>query len=100
MKKLSIILLVIPILAISGTFKDEEGKFGLRTKRSGFSFHLNFMDHNFQYIKDETRARAGKYFQRFEVRDGDCVADDSWSDCDSDRERVEFSTRPRQQSCR
>ena len=92
-------LLLIPTLAMSGTFKDEEGKFGLKTKKSGFKFHLNFMDHNdhnFQYIKDKTKARAGKYFQRFELRDGDCFGDDSWSDCDTDRERVEFSTRPRQ----
>ena len=99
MKKLLIIFLLIPTLAISGTFKDEEGKFGLKTKRSGFKFHLNFMDHNdhnFQYIKDKTKARAGKYYQRFELRDGDCFGDDSWSDCDTDRERVEFSTRPRQ----
>ena len=39
-------LLLIPTLAMSGTFKDEEGKFGLKTKKSGFKFHLNFMDHN------------------------------------------------------
>ena len=99
MKKLLILLLLVPTLAMSGTFKDDEGKFGLKTKKSGFKFHLNFMDHNdhnFQYIKDKTKARAGKYFQRFELRDGDCFGDDSWSDCDTDRERVEFSTRPRQ----
>ena len=101
-KLLSIIvlgLLLIPTLALSGTFKDEEGKFGLKTKKSGFKFHKNFMDHNdynFQYIKDKTKARAGKYFQRFELRDGDCFRDDFWSDCDTDRERVEFSTEPRQ----
>ena len=99
MKKLLIIFLLIPTLSISGIFKDEEGKFGLKTKRSGFKFHLNFMDHNdhnFQYIKDKTKARAGKYFQRFELRDGDCFGDDGWNDCNTDRERVEFSTRPRQ----
>ena len=92
-------LLLIPTLAMSGTFKDEDGKFGLKTKKSGFKFHLNFMDHkdhNFKYIKDKNKARAGKYFQRFELRDGDCFGDDSWTDCDTDRERVEFSTRPRQ----
>ena len=99
MKKLLIIFFLIPTLAISGTFKGEDGKFGLKTKRSGFKFHLNFMDHNdynFQYIKDKTKARAGKYFQRFELRDGDCFGDNNWSDCDTNRERVEFSTRPRQ----
>jgi hypothetical protein len=85
---------------MSGTFKDEEGKFGLKTSsKSGFKFHKNYMDHNdynFQYIKDKTKARAGKYFQRFEVRDGDCFGDEGWSDCDTNRERVEFSTRPEQ----
>ena len=99
MKKLLIIFLLIPTLAISGTFKDEEGKFGLKTKRSGFKFHLNFMDHNdynFQYIKDKTKARAGKYYQRFEVRDGDCFGNDGWNDCKTNRERVEFSGKPSQ----
>ena len=90
-------LLLIPTLAMSGTFKDEDGKFGLKTKKSGFKFHLNFMDHkdhNFKYIKDKKKARDGKYFQRFELRDGDCFGDDSWSECDTEigrascRERV------------
>jgi len=79
MKKLLILFLLVPTLAMSGTFKDEDGKFGLKTKKSGFKFHLNFMDHkdhNFQYIKDKTKARAGNYFQRFELRDGDCFGDE------------------------
>ena len=38
MKKLLIIFLLIPTLAISGTFKDEEGKFGLKTKKVDLSF--------------------------------------------------------------
>jgi len=53
-------------------------------------------DYNFKYIKDKNKARAGKYFQRFEVRDGDCFGDDSWNDCENDRERVEFSAEPEQ----
>jgi hypothetical protein len=57
---------------------------------------MDHNDHNFQYIKDETKARAGKYFQRFELRDGDCFGDDSWNDCETDRERVEFTANPRQ----
>ena len=68
MKKLLILFLLVPTLAISGTFKDDEGKFGLKTKKSGFKFHLNFMDHNdhnFQYIKDKTKARAGRNFNGF-----------------------------------
>ncbi len=69
MKKLLAIvvigLLLIPTLAMSGTFKDEEGKFGLKTKKSGFKFHLNFMDHkdhNFKYIKDKKKSACWKIF--------------------------------------
>ena len=38
MRKLLIIFLLIPTLALSGTFKDDEGKPSLRTNsKSGFS---------------------------------------------------------------
>jgi hypothetical protein len=85
---------------MSEIFKNEEGKPILKTSSiSGFTHHTNHMDHNdynFQYIKDKTKARAGKYFQRFELRDGDCFGDDNWSDCENNRERVEFSAEPQQ----
>ena len=58
-------LMLIPTLAMSGTFKDEDGKFGLKTKKSGFKFHLNFMDHkdyNFKYIKDKKKHVPGSTF--------------------------------------
>ncbi|MDA8858978.1 polysaccharide lyase [Candidatus Pelagibacter sp.] len=100
MKKLLIIFLLIPTLALSGIFKDDEGKPSLKTSsKSGFTNHSNHMGHNnynFQYIKNKTKARAGKYFQRFEVRDGDCFGDDTWNDCKNNRERVEFSAEPQQ----
>ena len=100
MKKLLTLLLLIPTLVMSGTFKDDEGKFVLKTSsKSGFKFHKNSMghnDYNFQYIKDKTKARAGKYYQRFEVRDGDCFGNDGWNDCKTNRERVEFSGKPSQ----
>ena len=100
MKELLIIFLLIPTLALSGIFKDDEGKPILKTSsKSGFTHHTNHMghnDYNFQYIKDKTKARAGKYFQRFEVRDGDCFGDDNWNDCKNNRERVEFSAKPQQ----
>ena len=93
-------LLLIPTLAISGTFINEDREFGLKTSsKSGFKFHMNYMghnDHNFKYIKDKKRARAGKYYQRFELRDGDCFANDGWNDCKNNRERVEFSGKPQQ----
>ena len=100
MKKFLILLLLVPTLAMSGSFKDEWGKPSLKTSsKSGFKFHTNYMshnDHNFKYIEDKNKARAGKYFQRFELRDGDCFGDDGWSDCETDRERVEFSAKPEQ----
>ncbi len=95
-------LLLIPTLAMSGTFKDEDGNFGLKAKsKSGFKTYINYFgqgnDHNFKYIKDENKARAGKYFQRFELRDGDCWGSEGgWNDCKNDRERFEFSARPTQ----
>jgi hypothetical protein len=85
---------------MSGTFINEDGKLVLKTSsKSGFKSHKNSMgynDHNFKYIKDKKKARAGKYYQRFEVRDGDCFNNDSWNDCNNNRERVEFSAKPRQ----
>ena len=104
MKRLLVILvlgfLLIPALAMSEIFKNEDSKLSLKTSsKSGFTHHTNHMDHNdynFQYIKDETKARAGKYFQRFELRDGDCFGDDNWNDCENNRERVEFSAEPQQ----
>jgi len=94
------LVLLTPTLTMSGIFKDDEGKPSLKTSsKSGFKHHTNHMghnDHNFKYIEDKNKARAGKYFQRFELRDGDCFGDDVWSDCDTDRERVEFSAEPQQ----
>ena len=102
-KLLSIVvlgLLSIPTLAMSGTFINEDGKLVLKTSsKSGFKSHKNSMgynDHNFKYIKNKKKARAGKYYQRFEVRDGDCFSNDSWNDCNKNRERVEFSAKPRE----
>jgi hypothetical protein len=38
MKKLLILFLLVPTLAMSGTFKNDEGKFGLKTKKSGYKY--------------------------------------------------------------
>ena len=47
MKKLLIIFLLIPTLALSGIFKDDEGKPSLKTSsKSGFINHSNHMGHN------------------------------------------------------
>ena len=74
MKKLIILLLLVPTLAMSATFKID-GDISLKiSSKDGFKLYTNYMghnDHNFKYIKDKNKARAGKYFQRFEIRDGD-----------------------------
>ena len=71
MKILLILLLLVPTLAMSKVYK-KDGKFTLKTSsKSGFKYHMNFMDHNdynFKYIKDKKKARAGKYFQQFELK--------------------------------
>ena len=64
-------LLLIPTLAISGTFINEDREFGLKTSsKSGFKFHMNYFghnDHNFKYIKDKKKARAGKYLSLIHI---------------------------------
>ena len=84
----------------SGLFTDDAGHLGLKTsKHSGYEKHVNYMgqnDYNYSYISDKSFARRGDYYQKFELRDGDCFGDESWNDCENDRERVEFSSRPHQ----
>ena len=85
-----------------GTFTNGN-TFGLTAPlHSGFEKH-NFYNmpkkqHSYEYIEEETKARAGSFFQRFELREGDCFpsSDGGWNDCETDRERFEFSSRPRQ----
>ena len=81
----------------------EGNKFGLKTRaHSGFKAHTFFnmpkKDHSFTYIREASGARAGNAYQRFELRDGDCFPDKDggWNDCETDRERFEFSSRPSQ----
>jgi hypothetical protein len=62
MKKLLILLLLVPTLAMSKTFINEDGEFSLKTSsKSGFKVHMNYMghnDHNFKYIKDKYQSKA------------------------------------------
>ena len=69
------------------------------SKNSGYGSHSNFFGQkkkNFQLITNPDKARRGEKYQRFEVTDGDCFADDGWNDCKIDRERVEFIATPMQ----
>ena len=89
---------ILPTDGISKTYTTDNGKLALSApKHSGFKTHTNYMgqnSHNYEYIKDGSAARRGQFYQRFELRDGDCFGDDGWNDCENDRERVEFSSRP------
>ena len=85
-----------------GTYQ-KGNEFGLKAPaHSGYKAHSFFnlpkREHSYEYIKDKDGARAGKAYQRFEVRDGDCFpeADGSRSDCEEDRERFEFTSSPLQ----
>ena len=69
------------------------------SKNSGYGSHTNFFGQkkkNFQLITNPDEARRGEKYQRFEVADGDCFGTDDWNDCETDRERVEFSATPMQ----
>ena len=85
---------------VGETFTDDDGNFGLRfSSHSGYEKHTNYMDqndHNYSYISDNDFARRGSFYQRFELRDGDCFWDEYWNDCDNNRERIELSSEPRQ----
>ena len=98
--KILFIFLIFKSISLANNFSiDENDKLFIETFNSGFKFHKNFMSqnkHNFNYIKDTSQARSGEYYQKFELRNGDCFGDESWNDCDNDRQRIELSSRPNQ----
>ena len=71
-------------------------------EHSGFESHIFYnlpkKEHSFTYLFDAFEARAGEAYQRFELRSGDCFPepDGKWNDCETDRERFEFSSQPEQ----
>ena len=98
--KILFFFLILKSISLANNFSiDENNKLFIETFDSGFKFHKNFMSqnkHNFNYIKDSSQARSGEYYQKFELRSGDCFGDESWNDCDNDRQRIELSSRPNQ----
>ena len=93
-------LLIFKLTAFANNFQvDNDNKLFIETSNSGFEFHKNYMSqnkYNFSYIKDNSKSRSGNYFQKFELRNGDCFEDDNWSDCENDRQRIELSSEPNQ----
>ena len=98
--KLIFFLLIFNFTALANNFLvDKNNKLFIETSNSGFKFHKNYMSqnkYNFSYIEDNLKSRSGNYYQRFELRDGDCFGDENWSDCDNDRQRIELSSEPNQ----
>ncbi len=98
--KIIFILLVFKTNALSNNFLiDQDDKLFIETTNSGFKFHKNFMSqnkHNFNYIMDNSKSRSGNYYQKFELRNGDCFGDEKWNDCKNDRQRIELSSEPNQ----
>ena len=84
------------------TYTEGNTYFVKAPSHSGFQKHSFFnmpkKKHSHSYIKEQSKARAGTFYQRFELRNGDCFPspDGGWNDCKNDRERFELSSRPRQ----
>lgn len=83
-KVFAVLLLVLPMLAFAWAAEAQR----LPLERS---MKFNTTEYGFAKVKDFSR--LGKRAQRFEVRAGDCGWDDSWSDCDNDRERSEVTVK-------
>lgn len=96
-----IALLTLNSPAVAGNWNTSGGSAtATASNGSGFSkfgkHGSGWKKHNYQVLTDETKARAGKKYQRFELRAGDCFPTPDWNDCKTNRTRVEFSARPRQ----
>ena len=98
--KITFLLFVFKTFSLADNYLiDENNKLFIETSNSGFLFHKNFMSqnsYNFRYVKDSSNARAGNYYQKFELRNGDCFGDENWNDCNNDRQRIELSSGPNQ----
>ena len=59
--------------------------------------NLGFADHGCEIVssRDGHPTRTGLYSLRFEVREGDCNANEGWDDCSTDRSRHELTQIPR-----
>lgn len=96
-----IVLLTLNSPAVAGNWNTSSGS-ATATASNGSGFNKfakhghGWKKHNYQVLTDETKARAGKKYQRFELRAGDCFPTNGWNDCKTDRNRVEFSAKPRQ----
>lgn len=63
----------------------DRGAFG------AFMRSLNTKSYGYTVVADPTGSAPTSMVERFEVRPGDCSANEGWSDCANDRERSELS---------
>lgn len=82
-----LILISILLFCLSACQTIDRGNFGQ------FKKSLNNRDYGYSVIEDPTKKAPSKLIERFEVRNGDCHFNKSWSDCKTDRERSELSQR-------
>lgn len=66
----------------------------LTTPAEATQFSRSLNDRPWAHTIVTTPVRAGSVAQQFLLQPGDCGAQPGWSDCATDRERIEFSQRP------
>ena len=81
----SICLVALSSLVLIGCSTIDRGNFG-HMKRS-----LSHTSYGHEVIQDPTNKAPTDQVERFELRHGDCSSNQTWSDCNNDRERTELS---------
>lgn len=81
----SVIAAVATSLLLAACQTVDRGTFG------SFQRSLNSKSYGYTVVPDPTGTAPTPTVERFEVRPGDCSRNESWSDCDNDRERSELS---------
>jgi len=82
-------MMVATLSACADVNKVDRGDFG------SFERSLNHKSYGYQLIDDPTGSAPTAQVERFEVRDGDCANDFTWSDCATHRERSEVKQPPK-----
>ena len=87
----NVVINVGEILSVgSSTSTDDENTCEQQTQSWATTGKRSLNDKPWGWSQVETPVRLGKVSQRFEVRAGDCAADNRWDDCAQDRERSEW----------
>lgn len=89
--------LMVSASAWGGNWNNDEIKPGTNSGFDKFIQHgSKWKPYNHSILENSNEARNGLKYQRIELRNGDCFPTNDWNDCKNDRNRVEFSSRPKQ----